>query len=256
MVVLNSDGSFQYSANSGFVGEDSFVIQAFDGQFASTPVTVTILVTLPPVNPDNSMGGNRDADSNANASSTIETTKSSNNATSTNTASETTNASETGALPQDNSNIAERSMVAQQSAEKGSQEVAGVAALEEAAQGASESQTALLQLSGINWNPLTVSAFQLRDAGQEESRLVARRISESIMFQQSDTSIPDQVEGQDYSSLVEPAKWTVISTGVVIWAVRLGHIITTFASTASAWVYFDPLTVIQSVKEKTALMIT
>ncbi len=71
--------------------------------------------------------------------------------------------------------------------------------------------------------------------------LVTREIAQS-----------EQLESRDYSSLVEPAKWTVISTGVVIWAVRLGHIITTFASTASAWVYFDPLTVIQGVKEKTS----
>lgn len=107
-----------------------------------------------------------------------------------------------------------------------------------------------LQLAGLNWNPLTVSAFQLRDVGVDESHHVSRRIGETMMFLQRDLALPDQVEDQEYTSLIEPAKWTVISTGMVIWAVRLGHIITTVASTASAWVYFDPLSVIQSVKEK------
>ncbi len=54
---------------------------------------------------------------------------------------------------------------------------------------------------------------------------------------------------QNDFSFAEPAKWTVISTGVVIWAVRLGHIITTFASTASAWIQFDPITLVQGVNK-------
>ncbi len=51
VLVLNSDGSFQYAANAGFVGEDRFTIRAFDGELFSAPVTVSIVVTLPPVDP-------------------------------------------------------------------------------------------------------------------------------------------------------------------------------------------------------------
>ena len=41
-VRLNSDGSFDYLANAGFVGEDSFTYRVFDGQELSDIVTVTL----------------------------------------------------------------------------------------------------------------------------------------------------------------------------------------------------------------------
>ncbi len=59
------------------------------------------------------------------------------------------------------------------------------------------------------------------------------------------SNVTEEVADRSIYTYAEPAKWTVISTGVVIWAVRLGHVITAFASTATAWFQFDPLTVIQ-----------
>lgn len=52
-LTLNTDGSFSYTANAGFVGADSFVYVANDGIGNSNPVTVDITVTaavnMPPV---------------------------------------------------------------------------------------------------------------------------------------------------------------------------------------------------------------
>ena len=42
---LNTDGSFTYEPNPGFVGTDSFVYEANDGALNSTPATVTLSIT-------------------------------------------------------------------------------------------------------------------------------------------------------------------------------------------------------------------
>ncbi|MGH1349917.1 MAG: Ig-like domain-containing protein, partial [Methyloligellaceae bacterium] len=47
-LVLNSDGSFSYTPDSGFTGTDSFVYRADDGTGQSGDVTVTLSVDLPP----------------------------------------------------------------------------------------------------------------------------------------------------------------------------------------------------------------
>jgi hypothetical protein len=44
VVTINPDGSFTYTPNPGFVGEDSFTYEAFDGLDSSVPATVTITV--------------------------------------------------------------------------------------------------------------------------------------------------------------------------------------------------------------------
>jgi hypothetical protein len=43
-LFVNSDGSFTYVPNPGYVGTDTFTYRAFDGRVASEPVTVTITV--------------------------------------------------------------------------------------------------------------------------------------------------------------------------------------------------------------------
>jgi hypothetical protein len=47
-VVLNADGSFTYTPNTGYVGEDTFTYDATDGQLDGTgaPVVVTATVTI------------------------------------------------------------------------------------------------------------------------------------------------------------------------------------------------------------------
>ncbi len=47
---LSADGSFEYTPNGGFVGEDSFTYVASDGTADSDTATVTIDVTATPVN--------------------------------------------------------------------------------------------------------------------------------------------------------------------------------------------------------------
>ena len=252
VLVLNSDGSFQYSANPGFVGEDSFTIRSFDGQLCSSAATVTIIVTLPPVNPSS---GSTAGSSASNGSSTGSPSSSSTSSSSTNNTGATPTQTTTDGMPigHDNSKIAERSMESQQSAERGTTESNGTAALEQlAVSSQSSQQVGSMQLGNFSWSPLTVSAAEMRASETGESvRLLTRRVGDNPMIEPQNVSQADSVERQDFSSFAEPAKWTVISTGVVIWAVRLGHIITTFASTASAWVYIDPLTVFPSGKDKT-----
>jgi len=48
-LTLNSDGSFDYTPNAGFVGPDSFTYKANDGSADSNEATVTIDVTAAPV---------------------------------------------------------------------------------------------------------------------------------------------------------------------------------------------------------------
>ena len=44
MLTLNSDGSFTYSPNTGYVGPDSFTYRASDGTILGAPTTVTLVV--------------------------------------------------------------------------------------------------------------------------------------------------------------------------------------------------------------------
>ena len=41
---LNADGSFDYTPNADFIGQDSFTYHAFDGLTASNTATVTLTV--------------------------------------------------------------------------------------------------------------------------------------------------------------------------------------------------------------------
>jgi VCBS repeat-containing protein len=46
-LTLNSDGSFSYTPNAGFIGSDSFTYVATDGTYTSGPAAVTINVQSP-----------------------------------------------------------------------------------------------------------------------------------------------------------------------------------------------------------------
>lgn len=46
IVVLNPDGSFTYTPNPGFTGEDTFTYQVTDGQAGSQPVVATVTITV------------------------------------------------------------------------------------------------------------------------------------------------------------------------------------------------------------------
>ena len=43
-LIFNPDGSFRYTPNRNFFGEVTFTYRAYDGEFYSEPVTVTITV--------------------------------------------------------------------------------------------------------------------------------------------------------------------------------------------------------------------
>jgi hypothetical protein len=58
-LVLSSNGSFTYTANSGFTGIDTFRYQASDGSLQSDPVLVQIEVLAPPPDLDNNDEQNR-----------------------------------------------------------------------------------------------------------------------------------------------------------------------------------------------------
>ncbi|MDL2275738.1 Ig-like domain-containing protein, partial [Desulfosarcina sp. OttesenSCG-928-G10] len=63
-VELLPDGSFTYSPDTGFVGEDSFTYRAFDGEAYSGDATVMITVTAvnhAPVANDDTVSGNKDS---------------------------------------------------------------------------------------------------------------------------------------------------------------------------------------------------
>ncbi len=49
ILFLSSDGSFIYIPNAGYYGEDSFTYKAFDGEYYSEEVTVTLIVVKKPV---------------------------------------------------------------------------------------------------------------------------------------------------------------------------------------------------------------
>ncbi|MCI0743825.1 MAG: Ig-like domain-containing protein [Verrucomicrobia subdivision 3 bacterium] len=65
-VTLNSNGSFEYTPNAGFVGTDSFMYWAFDGVNYSNDAFVTLNVQPPPEQEQQSVGGRAWRDANRN----------------------------------------------------------------------------------------------------------------------------------------------------------------------------------------------
>jgi len=48
-LFLSADGSFIYIPNAGFYGEDTFTYKAFDGEYYSEEVTVTLIIVKKPI---------------------------------------------------------------------------------------------------------------------------------------------------------------------------------------------------------------
>ncbi|HOH92609.1 MAG TPA: Ig-like domain-containing protein, partial [Anaerolineaceae bacterium] len=48
-LILSADGSFMYVPDAGYSGEDTFTYKAFDGEYYSEEVTVTLIVVKKPV---------------------------------------------------------------------------------------------------------------------------------------------------------------------------------------------------------------
>jgi hypothetical protein len=128
----------------------------------------------------------------------------------------------------------------------------GVAEMPEAADGkadASQSKSGdSSEEATISLGP-TFAMYAQRDFNDsrswEEQRVVAHHTHEGNWVLTENDRKSEATQGRGVMTFVEPAKWTVLSTGRVIWAVRIGQVIATFAPTATAWIQFDPLTVIQ-----------
>ena len=48
-LILSADGSFMYVPDAGYYGEDTFTYKAFDGEYYSEEVTVTLTIVKKPV---------------------------------------------------------------------------------------------------------------------------------------------------------------------------------------------------------------
>ena len=70
VLAIASNGSFQYTAQSDFIGRVTFVYEAFDGALMSDPITVTIDVLLPAnlTTVNSGLGGSGSGTSNSNSS--------------------------------------------------------------------------------------------------------------------------------------------------------------------------------------------
>jgi hypothetical protein len=85
----------------------------------------------------------------------------------------------------------------------------------------------------------------VRAQNSTSERYVTHSLSDQAMSYLDREERGDDSDGLGAYTFVEPAKWTVISTGAILWTVRVCQLAAALASTARAWSHFDPVVIIQ-----------
>jgi hypothetical protein len=219
---------------------------ASDGQLASAPATVTITVTLPnAVNGGGASSGSNGASGPANSSSGAGSDGGS-------TLPQAVDTSLASGAPPGFATYTEDSAGGREAHRDahGDASAAGEAsALPERSlqvqQRASEGASSDYDLDSAAGSVIDVHRGydQLRD--EEELLIELHRLGDTDWLLHNGEDQTKETHGRGAFTFVAPAKWTVISTGIVLWAVRVGQVVATLASSASAFMPFDPLTVIQ-----------
>jgi hypothetical protein len=61
----------------------------------------------------------------------------------------------------------------------------------------------------------------------------------------------EEFEGSSQLSAMEDAKFiakTAIGSGVVVWVLHISQVVTAFVAASSAWMHFDPLSILNASK--------
>ncbi|MGN6135723.1 MAG: Ig-like domain-containing protein, partial [Aureliella sp.] len=246
-VVMKAGGAFTYTPNAGYVGVDQFVVVASDGLLSSSTTTISINVTLP-FTGGGSGSSNSSSGSNSGSGSSSGSSGSSGGSTS---SSGSGSATAPGTLPLAIPFTTENSSDDGDSKPAESEKVAKgeVIARGDQSPAARETQVSKASEGGVIDVYSSPSFAPQREALRTQYVMSERYVphvlvTEPVSYLEK-SERAESSEGLGSLVFVEPAKWTVISTGAVLWSVRVCQLAAALASTARAWSHFDPVVIIQ-----------
>ncbi len=228
-LVLNSDGSFSYSANVGFVGVDTFRYQATDGSLVSEPVLVQIEV-MAPAPPEAYDEEDNDAD----------------RATATSNTGNPLIGIEVAASPDENQpeTLQDKSAIHHLTEE--------------------ESRTSVSQLFPEHHRMEMSTDYQASMSANATDGSIAQRSNwEATMFRELlQIDIQQAVVWQDWDTLRETTETPpilyvvgsagsaagIISVGYLLWILRGSTVITVLTSSAPRWRMVDPTAILTAYR--------
>ncbi|MGN6547614.1 MAG: cadherin domain-containing protein, partial [Aureliella sp.] len=251
LISGTSDGTFAwqpngdcvYTPNAGYVGTDQFVVVASDGSLSSPQTALTISVTLPNA-VNGAAGGGKSSQSSSSSNNNSSSSNSSNNSS-----DAATHQAGNVLAGMNYIDTSQKKPEPIRQAESSTQQVADAPETPQekpqALQSKSSDNGEDVQMAGGPSLSLVVQRGLMESRINDDQRVVLHHASQADWVLPDDERKSEIGKRHGVMTFVEPAKWTVLSTGMVIWAVRVGQVIATFAPTATAWIQFDPLTVIQ-----------
>ena len=261
-IVFNSDGSFIYVPEVGFVGTVQFVYRAFDGANLSGDTIVTIDIALPNNLNGSGQGGTSGGSSSATDSGT--TSDSVNGSSSSSTDSSPTGSNSSSSTPvagyADSQVANQAGDAAGSTSEQSPLQFVVDMGLNEPTNRSSNIDMALA-LNASSTNEFVILSHHT-DADDDQAtganrsgqnRRASGVDSSSTRYSsnsQSKTAFNDDPESYSVDNVVVS---TVLSTGVVIWVVQGAQILATFLSVAPAYLQLDPLSVLPKSNEEELL---
>jgi len=239
-LVLNADGSFTYTPDVNFAGNDSFTYQATDGSVDSEPIVVqlTVLNTGGPLPPSGSGGGS--------SGSGDSTTDDSDSDSDSEGGGSDPTVGDNPFRPTSNQGPRERHR------DDSSQEVMKppephqrVASAESVATEAAQAMVTLAK--GVR----RAATAAERQAGQALGDIVdadSQQLSLALVGLRNEIETAAQRGGYIAGSVAIASAAT--SAGYALWLLRGAHFATTFLATIPAWRRFDPLPLLSSANER------
>ncbi len=252
-LVLFPDGSFVFTPLVSFVGNVTFQYVVTDGVLNSAVQTVTISVSMPaaPANDGSGSGGSTVGDvtnsgnsSNSNADTEGETSDA-------DIAVQATPVG--GAVETSSSNAGTRDSKANSGDSLESSDQGGEnrpSALEVA-----NVSNGLWSLNDKGENAMRMNSILMSTSHSAVARLNAEqdlRLIQSLAHTVNVIAhLQEEFNSNTQVSTIEDVKFiakTAIGSGVVVWVLHVSQVVTAFLAASSAWMHFDPLSILNASK--------
>lgn len=245
-VSLQPGGTFTYTPNPGFYGQDSFFYQVSDGALTSGIAEVTIAVTaVPPPAPNQSESPNEPASQSNSPNHTNQSDQPSDPSKLTDpTDSSTSSAGAVGAVPTATDESNGRRTGGQPT--DGRLIAPGDLPIDELTNPADNLQLFFAESSSEE--SVGVVLGYSPELAQLE-RLLREDLAQAIIWSQWDNSQQEEETPTMVFAGVAGAGMSVFSIGYVFWALRGGALMTVFASSLPAWRFIDPIAMLSAYRQ-------
>ncbi|PAY15386.1 hypothetical protein CKO51_32135 [Rhodopirellula sp. SM50] len=249
---LAPGGSFTYTPNAGFFGQDSFYYRVSDGVLSSNvaQVVIEVPVAAPATGPSNPLPGDDVvADETPDSETLTESESESEFETETENAADESETSESTDDGGGSSAIAAplASPIQGGVGERSSNEAADHAAAERTADEMEESEQRLIASYTTVRNSANFVLSYSPELEQLE-RLLQQDLQQAIVWTQWDDYQEQEQSPVTVVVGAAGAGMSVFSIGYVFWALRGGALMSVFASSLPAWRFIDPIAMLSAYR--------